>query len=306
MVQVEALCRQGPYGMNGVDVKDFMRGVLAGHAVSLVSSVALLRATGRDERKARVYTYAYLVGSLFWLAAWLVMYVMLPRHRPAMLWTGLLLASAGPISEYWSLQDYWHPVYIVEISIGGWRFGPEDCVLSFTLTGVCAGVFEAIAEKRGLPGLPRVTFGTMVRVMGWAALGLVLMIGLDYVPGLHSMRSLLLAVAVVSLLMLVGKPRVLRLALPLAVVFAMLDWVLYWALFARLFPGVFEALWKLEQTWGVAWLGVPIEEVLWAGFTMLFAGTVLRASVPKEQVSGGPGPHGQGRPEGTQGVLKQD
>jgi len=40
----------------------------------------------------------------------------------------------------------------------GGAFSPEDCVLSFALAGVCAGVFEAIAEKRRLPGLSRVTF----------------------------------------------------------------------------------------------------------------------------------------------------
>ena len=253
-----------------------------------------------------MYAHAYLVGSLFWLAVWLVMYLMLPRHRPALFWTGLLLAPAGPIGEYWCLQDYWHPVYIVEVSIGGWRFGPEDYLLTFALAGVCAGVFEAIAEKKGLPGLPRITFGATVRVTAWGALGLLLMMVAGSVLNLHSMRSLLLAAAAASLLMLVGRPRVLRLALPLAVVFGLLYWVLYWLLFARLFPGVFEALWKLEQTWGVVWLGVPIEEVMWAGVTMLFAGTVLRASIPKSHMLGAAATHGQGRPQRTQGMLKQN
>ncbi len=53
-----------------------------------------------------MFTCYYAVGTLAYIAIWIALYVLLPRSRPAILWTGLIFAPAGIISEYWSLVDY--------------------------------------------------------------------------------------------------------------------------------------------------------------------------------------------------------
>ena len=57
-------------------------------------------------------------------------------------------------------------------------------------------------------------------------------------------------------------------------------WLVF--LFVPVYPEAFERLWDLGATWGIMWLGVPIEEIISASATMLFAGPFLRAcSLPR-------------------------
>lgn len=237
-----------------------------------------------------MYDNAYLEGSLFWMVIWMFVYILLPRHRRAILWTSLLLAPAGPIIEYWSLQDYWNPVYIIDISIGKWHFGLEDYLLAFALAGVCAGSFESLAVRKGFPELPHISFRILIRMSGWGSLGLVLMFLLASVLQVGSIYSILLAVSATALLMLARKGQIFTLTLPLAIIFGLTYWIFYWLFFVPRFPGCFEALWNLEETWGIMWLGVPVEEVLWATVTMLYAGPILRVCSGRDQCCK-PAPH---------------
>jgi hypothetical protein len=70
--------------------------------------------------------YAYAIGSIFFLAVWLIMYIFVPKSRKVILWSSIAWGPAGPISEYWHLKDYWNPVYMRRFEVGNWSFGVED------------------------------------------------------------------------------------------------------------------------------------------------------------------------------------
>ena len=92
-----------------------------------------------------MYDFAYAFAAAFHTLVWALLFVVLRQQRKLMLGVGLGLGIAGPVSEYWFLPDYWRPVYVLEIAVGPWRFGPEDFVATAALAGISAGVFEAIA-----------------------------------------------------------------------------------------------------------------------------------------------------------------
>lgn len=90
------------------------------------------------------------------------------------------------------------------------------------------------------------------------------------------MDTLILAGMIMAGAMLWKRPELWR---PLAghvAAFAWAYWLFYIWICRPLFPGAIAGLWKLENTWGVHWAGVPVEEVIWAGLTMLIAGPFLR------------------------------
>jgi len=223
-----------------------------------------------------MYDYSYLVGALFWTGAWIAAWVFLPRQRRAMLWTGLLLAPAGPISAYWSLQDYWNPPYALQLTLGSWRIGLEDGLLSFALTGICAAALERVAGVLGMRPV-RPGWRAAARALGWLSLGLAILLACIYALRMPSMNAILLMAAATATLMLARTPSLLALAAGMAAVFAAVYWLSYVAFFLPLYPGAFAAVWKLDRMWGVALAGVPLEEILWAGVTMLVAGPLLRA-----------------------------
>lgn len=223
-----------------------------------------------------VHPFSYLICSLFWLGVWAVLYLCLRGQRPAMRWTGLLLAPAGPISEFWSLQDYWHPVYVCEFRWGAWRFGGlEDYILSFALAGICAGLFERHWARQGGAALPPMRGRLLWRPAAWLTLGLLAFIAGGW-AGLRSIDTLFLASSLTALAMLRNRPELWRSLAWHAVVFALVYWLFYVWICLPLFPGSIAAVWKLENTWGLRWAGVPVEEVIWAGVTMLVAGPFLR------------------------------
>ncbi|MBU1656171.1 MAG: hypothetical protein KJ558_15385 [Gammaproteobacteria bacterium] len=214
--------------------------------------------------------------ALIFLAVWVLCFAFSPRTRQAMLWTSLIGAPAGPISEYWHLADYWHPEYLVEMAIGTWRFGIEDFVAAFAVGGISAAVFETLALRRGWVPLPGISWGTLVRMELWGIAGLMFMLFFVYGLGLNSIYAIILGLFLSALLLLFGKWQTLLLALPAALTLALLLWLSYLLLLMTIFPGALEAIWKLEVTWGIRLAGIPIEEVLWAFFVGIFTGPFFR------------------------------
>ncbi|MFQ5925107.1 MAG: lycopene cyclase domain-containing protein [Dehalococcoidia bacterium] len=187
----------------------------------------------------------------------------------------------GIISEFWFIPEYWHPIYLLDIAVGGWRFGLEDFLITFAVAGIAAGIFEGLALRRGFAELPRVSRRTLLRMIGWGVVGLFLMVLLASGLDMNSMHAVLLIVMILSLLMLFGRWKIFPLVIPIAVIFGLLYWLFCVVFFLPIFPGVIQAFWNLENTWGIMLAGVPIEEPLWAFTTALFTGPVFRVSATR-------------------------
>lgn len=227
-----------------------------------------------------MYQFAYLMGAVFWFLIWLILLFIWPRQRRAMIWSGLLLGGAGPISEYWFLQDYWDPVYFVEFQLGSWQFGLEDWLVMMAVAGVCTGVFERRASVHGFAPLSSITWRGITRLYGYCAVGLILMWLLGSLARIGSISALLFAITAVAGYMLATHRRLAPLSIRLAILAGAAYWLFYAGFFVPLFPGVFESLWKPEALSGIRLLGVPVEEFVWVSATMLFVGPLFRVCFP--------------------------
>ena len=227
-----------------------------------------------------MYQYAYMTGALFWFLVWLILVFLWPGQRRAMIWSGVLLGGAGPVSEFWHLQDYWHPVYLFEFKLGSWRFGFEDWLTTMAISGVCTGVFERRATARGFPPLSPVTWKGMTKLLGYCLGGLLLMWILFSLVKVESIYALLIAITAVAGYLLATHRHLARLAIGLAVLAGLAYWLFYALFFVPLFPGVFEALWKPQALSGIELRGVPVEEFVWVSATMLFVGPLFRVCFP--------------------------
>jgi hypothetical protein len=224
------------------------------------------------------YDHAYLFGVVFWLAIWLLLFWRSPKHRRAMLLAGMALGSGGALAEQLTVADYWRPVFSLPVSIGGFPFSVEGFLLMFALGGICAAVFERVATRTGHGPLPPFTFAAFAWLTVWMASAAVLLFGLGVRLGVYSQSALAIAGVVTGLAMLVRHDRLLTLATVLAVANAAVYWLFYVLIFVPLFPGCFEAMWKLENSWGIRVGGVPLEEIAWAMLTMFFGGPLARAA----------------------------
>ncbi|MFQ5912272.1 MAG: lycopene cyclase domain-containing protein [Nitrospinota bacterium] len=190
-----------------------------------------------------------------------------------MWWTGLTMAPVGPLSEYWHTRDYWKPVHLLGWKVGHWRFGVEDLLFGFAFAGISAGVFVWLSEKR-TKRKKTASAGRVspARMAFWAALLLALLaLGTDG-AGWNSTYSSMAAFIALSALFLFQNPTRLGPALATGGIAACSMWVFYGAFFTRVFPEIFTQWWMPAALTGFAFLGVPIEEPIWAFFAGAFCG----------------------------------
>lgn len=223
-----------------------------------------------------MFKTSYMIATLFLVIAYIAFFLSFRRGRRTMFWTGLLYCSAGPVSEFWSLRDYWQPGYLVPIRLGAWRFGLEDILLGWALAGLCAGLFEKAVSRKGGPAFLPVRPATFLFMLDWAFAGLIVMAVLIELAGMNSVHALLLSVSAVTAAMLSRRIRYVAPAGGLSLAFGFAYWVFYLVFEHLLFPGSIAAMWNFENTWGFNIAGVPFEEILWAAVTMLFCGPAFR------------------------------
>lgn len=220
------------------------------------------------------FTYVFMLLPFFTL--WLVLFIQSPAIRNPLLMMSALSGLAGPISEFWHYQDYWHPDYLLPIKLGNWRFGIEDYLLSFFLAGIATALFETVAIKKGWKPLPPVSWKYLIRLDMFGNAGILLIIFFSSIMRLNSIYAILLALLLLSVVLYCKKPDWLFYALPLAFAFSVFYWILFRFAFMPAFPGIFEKWWNLKALWGIRLFGVPVEEPLWAFGVALFGGPVYR------------------------------
>lgn len=237
-----------------------------------------------------MYSQAYIIMATIFFIIWIILFIFLPKCRAAILWTSIMLGMAGPVAEYWLIPSYWRPDYQIGLTLGNWTFGFEDFLITFgnwtfgfedflitfAVAGISAGVFENTALKNDFPELPPFKGIILLRIFAICAAGFFLMIILASILKLTPIHALFISVIIPTTLMLYGKWKTVKLIIPIALLFGFLFWLFYLLFMFPLFPGLIQALWNLYPTFGIMVLGVPIEEILWAFITPLFAGPVYR------------------------------
>ena len=220
-------------------------------------------------------SYFYAIWSLSFLIIWVALYIFLPKHRRSMFWTSWNFAPAGPVSEYWLYSDYWHPNYVIDIRIFNWHFGIEDYLLVFATAGISAAIFELIVSRENFAVIPEVSPKTYFKMKFWGFIGFVIMI-LMYLIGLNAFNANTLTVVIVTILIQYRHLKIFLLSFLSAIIFSFF-YLLYFILFLLpIFPGLIEKYWNLENTFGIMWKGIPIEEFIWAFSACLFAGPIYR------------------------------
>jgi len=219
---------------------------------------------------------------LFFVAIWITLFILVPRSRAVIFWTSLLFAPAGPISEYWQLKDYWHPIYLLNLGTEGWQFGLEDCLLAFTFAGISGGIFEILVHRKTSERLPSISLNTALLMIVWYIVALCVMALFTSVLHLNSIYGLILGGMVTSLLlMFYGKWKMFPLIFLNAIIVSIIFWLFYIVYFIPLFPGIIAAWWNLEAISGIMLLGAPLEEPLAALSSALLLGPVFRlCSIP--------------------------
>lgn len=202
------------------------------------------------------YIYLFFVD-LILLIVWGVLFIARKDTRREMLYVssfiGILTLITGPLF----LSDYWEPKTIL-----GYSFSIEDFLFGFFTAGISAVTYEILfrkkyQEKKDLKH--HWSSFLLPSIIGTLTLLLILM----YVFNLNSIYALVISSLFLVFIFSFFRKDLLPNAIANGLIFTAIYFILFSA-FLVLFPGVLEQWWKLEHLSSIFFLGIPVEELLWA------------------------------------------
>ena len=188
-------------------------------------------------------------------------YLSAGSHRKTLFLVGAM-SIPGSFLSFLFVPDYWNPVRLFEGNPG-----IEDVLFSF-VTGSFVWFLSVnrYADEGLKRHMNRQTYAKRyVKVMAIGAVTLALVSRFD---NLSIMSQILISMFVTSLLVGWYYKKLVNIALLNSALFGVLYTLLLVGVF-QVFPH-FESQWNREYLWGVSFLSIPLEEIVWAfsfGFT---------------------------------------
>ena len=200
--------------------------------------------------------YEYLIGSLFLFFVWILIYTKRKALRKQILWTSIFVGLFG-FTEPLYVPEYWRPPTLFDLAnkIG---FDIESLIFTFAIGGLITSIYylvsksktEKIETKKGV----RID-ALLFSVLLFASF----LIFTDINPGYTSVFSMSLG----GVFILLKRPDLTKKIIFSAVFFTLIYFISF-KVFIFIFPSYVENFYSLSNLSGNFFLGVPIEEFLFA------------------------------------------
>lgn len=207
------------------------------------------------------YHYVWLLWSGAFLLPWAALYFAFPTHRRAMLWASALMAPFG-FTEPLFVPEYWNPPSLFDLAQRT-GFDVESIIFSFAIGGIGTGLYNVLMH-RGLAAVPgherlhaRHRFHYVALALPFVAFPV-----LYFLPW-NPIYAGIVAITAGAAANALCRPDLKLNMLAGGVLFLVL-YIVFLAGLRWSAPGYIEQVWNLPALSGIAPLGFPIEELLFA------------------------------------------
>ncbi len=205
---------------------------------------------------------AWLTFSLIFLVIWVIIFLFKPKLRKEMFWSSILTAPVG-LTEPLFVPEYWSPPSLFNLAaITG--FDIESLIFSFAIGGMGAILYETIFKVKHLKmskqemNKKRHRFHLLALLSPFLAF-----IPLYFLTSLNIIYSASMAMAMGAIAAMLCRPDLIQKILKGSVLFLGL-YFLFFFTFILVYPGIVEQVWNLKAISGILFLGIPIEELMFA------------------------------------------
>ncbi len=205
----------------------------------------------------------WFAASLAILAVWFIIYCTQKQVRKKMWLVSCISAPLG-LTEFLFVPEYWTPPSLFDLAA---RFGfdIESIIFSFAVGGIAAVVYEVIFQKT-------LVKTTQERTPFW---WLVVLSPLSFFPSLlffPGIYAVLAGMVVSAVLVMLCRQDLIKKMLWGGVCMFIFYSIFFYGT-TIVYPGIVEQYWNLSNLWGIFFLGLPLEELVY-GFTlgMLWSG----------------------------------
>ncbi|GAA0880338.1 hypothetical protein GCM10009119_33080 [Algoriphagus jejuensis] len=201
--------------------------------------------------------YAYLILSLLYLLAWLVVYLKNPWKK-GMVRVCAVGGIMGVLAEVWYFQDYWRPPTLLGVGI----VGIEDYIIGFALFGVGGYIHSSFTRQeidfdRQTPAKNRDLF--YLWLIGCASLTVF-----SFILKIHSGYVTFLTFVLLSVYIWIQRPDLIYPSIISGLATLIITLVIYYLNFQILFPHFWDTYGMLDAPiLGTKIIGIPLSEILW-------------------------------------------
>jgi len=204
------------------------------------------------------YHYSYLVGVLIFGAAWLACYLIGKSYRVEIRW-GTLISAPMALTSILFVPQYWTPPSLFDLD-QKIRVGIEDVLWAAAVGGIASVVAEIFLKERLSAlrkGIRRRHFAPFIVVV------VVFIVLQLWHPG-KTIYNTIIAFAIGAFVIAVLRSDLIPTMLTGALSFTALYFVLF-LMVLHLYPDFVKYFYNIPHLLGKYVLGVPIEELLFAG-----------------------------------------
>jgi len=204
------------------------------------------------------YHYSYLVGVLIFGAAWLACYLIGKSYRAEIRW-GTLISAPMALTSILFVPQYWPPPSLFDLD-QRIRVGIEDVLWAAAVGGIASVVAEILLKER----LSALRKGVRKRHLAPFVVVVVVFIVFEFWHPGKTIYNTIVAFAIGAVVIAVLRFDLIPTMLIGALSFALLYFALF-LVFLFLYPGFIQRYYNIPNLLGIYLLGVPIEELLFAG-----------------------------------------
>lgn len=214
--------------------------------------------------------YIWLTWSLAFLIPWIIIYLLLPQQRKAMLWTSVFTMPFG-LTEPLFVPEYWSPPSLFNLAEKT-GFDVESLLFCFGIGGVGAVLYNAVTRRTLTVVLPDARHQPLHRHHYKALTAPFVAFPLFYFFPWNPIYPSIIAMLIGSVANILCRPDLKRKTWIGGVLF-----LVYYALFLSGLewsaPGYIDRVWNYETLTGINIAYMPLEELLFAiSFGMYWSG----------------------------------
>ncbi|OOG72202.1 lycopene cyclase domain-containing protein [Algoriphagus sp. A40] len=201
--------------------------------------------------------FAYLILSLFYMVAWLVVFIKNP-WKSGMIKVCAVGGIMGIIAEVWYFQDYWKPPTLFGVGI----VGIEDYIIGFALFGVGGYIHSSFTRKE--IDYDRQTKARNKDFFYLWLIGCASLTVFSLVLKIHSGYVTFLTFMALSIYIWIQRPDLIYLSIVSGVATMAITIVIYYITFQILYPHFWDTYGMLDAPiLGQKIIGIPLSEILW-------------------------------------------
>lgn len=214
--------------------------------------------------------YVWFFWSLAFLVPWILLYLLFPTHRQAMLWTSMFTMLFG-ITEPLFVPEYWSPPSLFDLALRT-GFDIESFIFCFGIGGVGVVLYNVITGSRFKSVSDCYRHSTMHKYHKLALASPFIIFPLLYFFPWNPIYPAFTAMIVGTIATVLCRPDLKSKTWIGGLLFLMYYWIYILGL-EFLSPGYIESVWNLDALSGLLVLNTPLEELIFAfTFGMYWAG----------------------------------